>query len=249
MKKRLTAFSLVEMLMTIAILSIVMLIATQTLNTVFKVSTISRYKTVTRNEMSFALELVERLLANSNVVDVYIYDSTEVRAYDEENDEIDNVNLNGQEVLEQEVELVYNGDLDTGDVGNEIHFRPYGYSLWVCIGYFRDANLDDPENPDKGYLIKRTVDELSNHASCFSTDPTASFGGFSVDDEPLMVLTSEDVQVNDFAVSYIKSSDINNVFHVDLTMEPTSWVPGESDLIKKTVTRQATITTQGLTWY
>ncbi len=236
MKKQIAAFSLVEMLITIAILSIVMLIATQTLNTIFKVSTISRYKTVTRNEMGFALELVERLLANSNVVDVYIYDSSEVRAYNEGNDAIVNVDPQGEEVLEDNVALVYDQELDTADVGNEIHFRPYGYSLWVCIGYFKDVNSDDDT---KGFLIKRTIDDLSDHASCFSTD----------EDEPLMVLTSEDVQVNDFTVSYIKSSDINNVFHVNLTMEPTSWVPGESDLIERTVTRQATITTQGLTWY
>ena len=74
--KKFKSFSLIEMLMTLAIMSIVVLIATQTLNTIFRVSTISKFKTVTRNEISFSVELVERLLANSNVRDVYIFNST-----------------------------------------------------------------------------------------------------------------------------------------------------------------------------
>jgi hypothetical protein len=65
----------------------------------------------------------------------------------------------------------------------------------------------------------------------------------------MLVLNSENVTVNDFRVSYIKSSDVNNVFYVDLEMEPTMWVPGEDIPIEASVLRQAVVTTQGLTWY
>jgi hypothetical protein len=123
--------------------------------------------------------------------------------------------------------------------GTEIHVRPYNYPIWVCIGFF-----EDDQDPTKGYLIKRTMEELPNgHESCFNTTNP------SLDDSPLLILNSEDVDVNNFRVSYIKSSNINNVFYLDMEMEPTSWVPGDDSPIQRGVFRQAIITTQGLTWY
>ena len=241
--KKFKAFSLVEMIITLGIMAIVVLIATQTLNTVFRVSTISKFKTVTRNEMSFSVELIERLLANSNVVDVYLYDPTPnqsletpspiIRYYDEENNTIienQNSGINLQDF--------YNSELTSGDVGSELHIRPYGYSIWVCIGYFVDS-----EDHTKGYLVKRTINSLDNgdHSSCFDMS-------YSSTENPILVLNSEDVKVNDFRISYIKSSDINNVFYINLEMEPTSWAPGETSL-EKAVIRQAIVTTRGLTWY
>jgi prepilin-type N-terminal cleavage/methylation domain-containing protein len=238
--RKFKAFSLIEMLMTLGIMSIVVLIATQTLNTVFRVSTISKFKTVTRSEISFSMELVERLLSNSNVRDVYIYNPTPdqtiepvqpiVRYYNEETNTIDN--------SPSGLGITYDVETNPGDSGTEIHIRPYGYDMWVCVGYFVNEEMD------KGYLLKRTVDELdssnTDHSSCFNS-------GYSMAD-PILVLNSEDVNVNDFVVSYAQSSDINNVFYVDMEMEPTSWAPGES-AIERAVIRQAIVTTKGLTWY
>jgi type II secretory pathway component PulJ len=241
MKKSIPAFSLVEMLITIGILAIVMLIATQTLNTIFKVSTISRFKTITRNEVGFSLELVERLLANSNVVDVYLYDLSDSNSSEEENitirkyDEVNGVMVDDDE---GEVSAIYQeAQLENGELGTEIHIRPYGYNIWVCIGYFSGTE----DNAQRGYLLKRTMVELDGHQSCFAP------GNPGIN--PILSLTSEDVKVNDFKVSYIKSTNLNNVFYVDLTMEPTSWAPGDRSVIKKEVVRQAVITTKGLTWY
>lgn len=231
MRRGFKAFSLVEMLITIAIIAIVLLIATQTLNTVFRVSTITKLKTETKNEVGFAMELVERLLANSNVVDVHIFETNDIRFFDEESGEI---NTEATANLEEE----YGGETISGAEGTEIHIRPYGYSLWVCLGYFEGTG----ENTDKGYFVKRTMPTLPDgHSSCFDTTTQPQY--------PLLVLNSENVTVNNFQVSYIKSSEINNVFYVDVTMEPTSWVPGETPAVSPEVIRQAIVTTQGLTWY
>jgi hypothetical protein len=231
------------MLITIGIMSIVMLIATQTLTTIFRVSTISKFKTVTKNEIGFSTELVERLLANSNVVDVYIYDSTSVLGTE---DPIRTYNPENGTIVEKisdpnSRKLYYESELETGIFGTEVHVRPYNayeYPVWVCIGYFQEEG-----NPENGYLIKRTMQELPNgHESCFNTT-------ISTNEYPLLILNSSDVNVNSFRVSYIKSSDINNVFYLDMEMEPTSWVPGDNTSIERAVFRQAIVTTKGLTWY
>jgi len=230
--KKLKAFSFVEMLITLGVMSIVMLIATQTLNTVFKVSTMTQLKTMTKNEVSFAMDLTEKLLANSNVVDVYIYDTDQIRYYDEETGEI------YSELSQDDLEIEYANSLSTGLTGTEIHIRPYGYNFWVCLGYFKEE-----EDSSTGYFVKRTRITLPNgHMSCFDTDD-------DLDDYPVLVLNSENVNVNYFQVSYIKSSDINNVFYVDMQMEPSTWIPGDSATVEKSVFRQAIVTTQGLTWY
>lgn len=229
MKRTFKAFSLVEMLMTIGILAIVLLIATQTLNTVFKVSAIMQFKTVTSKEIDFSVELIERLLSNSNVVDVFLFNTEDVRKYNE--------TTGGIEASEgSNLDLIYGNAIENGDTGNELHIRPYGYPLWVCLGYFTGTDTG------QGYLLKRTVTELPDgHQSCFDTEQNST--------RPLFILNSDEVKVNDFLISYIKSSNLNNVFYLDFEMEPVNWVPGTGGTIQRSVVRQAVITTQGLTWY
>jgi hypothetical protein len=223
MKYKLKSFSLVEMILTLGILSIVFLMTTKTLNTVVRVSAITRYKTATRNETDFTMELTERLLANSNINDIYVYQSLNVREFNPETDTFLNGVLTG----------VYDsGGLSVGEKGNEIHVRPYGFESWTCLGFFKDSSDDT-----KGYIIKRSImGELSDHSTCFSGP------------EPFLVLNSDTVTVKDFNVSYTVSSTENNLFYIDLEMEPLYWAPGEST-IEKSIYRQSVITTQGLTWY
>ncbi len=232
MRNSIKAFSLVEMLITLGIMAIVMIIASQTLNTVVKVSALTKYKTVTRTEMDFVIELMDRLLANSNIADVDIFNTTDVRYYD-----VQTESVVVSDEISQTLESIYSGSLEPGVSGNEVHIRPYGYSLWVCIGYFKD--YEDPDN--KGYMLKRTVSSLSSgHESCFDPEYTS---------EPILVLESDEVNVQNFTVSYTRSASNNNVFYVDAQMEPVYWVAGGSSRIERSVFRQAIITTQGLTWY
>lgn len=230
MKKTFKGFSLIEMLLTLVIISIIFLITAKTLNTIIKVSTITKYKNITRNEAGFAMELTERLLANSNVNEVYIFDSSTARNY--QGGAITST------LTPEELIALYSSSLLPGSKGNEIHVRPYGYNSWNCIGYFVDET-----DPELGYLLKRAVESFpvdGGHESCFDD----SWGS----EYPILVLNSEDVTVKDFQVSYTMSELVNNIFYVDLEMEPRFWSPGKTS-IEKAVFRQSTITTQGLTWY
>lgn len=228
MKKSFKAFSLIEMLLTLAILMIVFLLTTKTLTTVVKVSAISKYKTLTRSETDFALELVERFLANSNIKDIYLYNSSSVRSFD-------------GVTLSTAPDGTYQDTPATPPtMGTEIHVRLSGYDQLTCIGFFRENPSDDQSN---GYLLKRTVDfddDTNSHAQCFDTTYSSS--------SPIIVLNSESVTVKEFLVTYSKSELVNNIFWIDLTMEPLFWAPGE-DTLERAVIRQSIITTQGLTWY
>jgi prepilin-type N-terminal cleavage/methylation domain-containing protein len=252
MKKTLKAFSLVEMIITLGILSIVFLLTSKTLTTVVQVSTVNKYKTVTRNEADFAMEYIERVLTNSNIKDegqdVFIYNSTNVRNYDPVNGVIID-----DPIQDNDRDVEYNRITTNGSFGNEIHIQLHGYEGWLCIGYFKEPDDGDDTTIEKGYLLKRSVNSLPDpidigpdenpHKYCFE-EGDLLLTGFQY---PILVLNSEDVNVNDFKVSYTKSQFINNIFYVDIEMEPLFWASGVS--IEKAVIRQSIVTTKGLTWY
>ena len=151
MKNKLKAFSLVELLITLVILSIVMLICTQTLNTLLRVSTLTKYKNMARNEIEFSVELTDRLLSNSYVPDVQMFNSSLYRTFDEENNVIITSDSESDPYLNSYI---------MGTPVNEVHVRPYGHKVWVCIGFFKSNDLEDPDH--SGYFLKRTVSDLNN---------------------------------------------------------------------------------------
>ena len=119
------------------------------------------------------------------------------------------------------------------DMGNEIHFRPYGYRDWICIGFFKSTT-----NPDEGYIIRTSANDLyNNHESCF--------GGNS---PYLMVLNSDYVNINNFNISYTQSSDTNYMIRFDIESEPIDWYLGKDSPISRSVFRQGVVSTEGLIW-
>lgn len=233
MRKNLDAFNLIEMILTLGLLSVVFLLMTKTLTTLVQVSTITKYKTATRSEADFTMELVSRFLGNSKIDDMYIFDSIIQWSY---TPETGIVATNPQDLSDN-----YATPQGVGQVGNELHVRLSGYDQMTCIGFFK-KDYNDPES--KGYILKKTVDftDTNQHYECFLDD------SFPESQYPVMVLNSKDITVKDFLVSYAQSESSNNIFYVDLMMEPLYWAPG-MDHIEKAVVRQSIVTTQGLTWY
>ncbi len=233
MRKKLRAFSLVEMIITLGILSIVFLLTTKTLTTLVQVSTVTQYKTATRSEADFIMELVSRFLSNSHIDDMYIFNTTSEWSY---TPETGIVAINPETLPDS-----YNIPQGVGQTGNELHVRLSGYDQMTCIGFFKE---DYNDARSKGYILKKTVDfgDTNEHYQCFNNTD------FDEAIYPVMVLNAEDITVKDFQVSYAKSESSNNIFYVDLTMEPLYWAPG-MDHIEKAVVRQSIVTAQGLTWY
>lgn len=224
-KEKYEAFSLIEMLITISIMSVVMLMSSSVLTTLIKVSTVASNKIRARNESEFVLELMRRTIRNSDPSDVYIFNSIEERKFDIE-----------QETIEGSlVEEVYEQSNGENEIGNEIQFRPYGYRDWICLGFFKSS-----EDEEKGYMLWTSAEDLGgDHSRCFDLTGPESY---------LMVLNSEYINIKNFEVSYIQSSDGNYIISFEILSEPLNWYLGAKSPINREILRQATVSTEGITW-
>jgi len=157
--RKYNGFSLIELLLTTMILTVIMLLVATTLNTVIKVSNTTNSKNTARANMSYVMDYISRALTNSELGDIYLFNSVGVRTIGE--------GISGQLAVLSPLNL-QNAYLDgkLGDEtlrGNEIHIKLYGYNDWTCIGYFKDES-------GYGYLV-RTVyedDMQGDHSLCFS---------------------------------------------------------------------------------
>lgn len=224
-------FSLVEMLITIVIIGIVMLISSVTLTTLVKVSSVSSNKTRVRNESEFILELIRRTVRNSNPSDVYIYNSRSARTFNTDTRLIED---NGT----SDLSAVYSESLSENEVGNEIHFRPYGYDNWICIGFFESSTSETGQ----GYIVKTTTNDLQDgHEECFNSENNNA-GVYTI------VLNSDSVSINNFNIAYTKTTDENYLIRFDIDAEPVYWYFGKGAPVTKKVLRQTVVKTEGLIW-
>ncbi len=221
-------FSLVELLLTTMILVVIMLLVATTLNTVIKVSNTTNSKNIARTNMSYIMDYVSRALTNSEIGDIYMFNSSSVRTLGDNN---------GQLGIISSVDLgsTY-ADGKLGDLavqGNEVHMKLYGYNDWTCIGYFEDSN-------GYGYIV-RTVyedDMQGDHSLCFNQSAIVTpMHSFMVD-------------VSEFHLDYLVMGDMENrMFLINSTLTPLYWPVGDTFPINRNVTRQAVVSTQALTWY
>jgi hypothetical protein len=206
-----------------------MVLVASTLTTLIKVSSVSNSKNQARNDINFMMELMNRSLGGSNVSDITLYQSLDVRTFNETTFYLEDAPGG--------VGTVYdNPSLLIGVPANEVHLRSYGYNVWTCIGYFK-GSVDE----NRGYLLKTTMYGLENHSDCFSSEREGAY---------VSILHSESVNVNTFSVEYlVVGDDADNMFIINATVESLNWPERFGLSVNKEITRQITVSSQGLTWY
>jgi type II secretory pathway pseudopilin PulG len=224
--KQYTGFSFVEMLLTMMILGVIMLLVATTLNTVIKASNTANSKNLARSEINYIMDLYNRLLTNAELSDIYLFESRAVREF----------NLAGGIPVISNTTNLGNTYLDEtltdGKIGNEIHVKLYGYSLWTCLGYFKS------HDGEYGYIVKATAANLSDHSTCFNESSVIS------------LLHSFSVDASDLDINYINIGDgKNSMFVVNAELTPLYWPVSDSFPVTRAVSRQIVVSTQALTWY
>jgi hypothetical protein len=221
--KRYESVSLVEMLLTMVILSFVMILSGVVLTTMITTSAISKSRTLVRADTEFILEIIRRNIRNSQPYDIRLYNISG-RQFNNES--------NSVEILTQDSLEGYEIPILPGDLGNELHFRPVGSQEWVCVGYVPS------ETEGFGYIIKSHVTDLQDPADCFNS-PT-SF-------QNILALNSEQTGVQYLRVSYFDGLDGNVIYTIESRMIPLYWL-GDKMGVQPEYIKQIVTSTQKLTW-
>ena len=258
-KKMYEGFSLIEMLITMIIMSIIMVVVSSSLTTLVKVSLVSSAKMKLRNESEYVLELVRRTVRNSNPDDVYIYNSLDTRVFDPSTGMVEVISgkaANVSTVYSAAGSVKAEGTLGAETIGNEIHFRPYGYEEWICLGFFYDKGdlgvnersndygiyADSISASPHGYILQTSVSgfDSGSHSDCFDNDKNRSYN--------YIVLNSSTIGFNEFGISYIEESDGNYLISFNLTAESLKWYLGKGAPVQRIIKRQTVVQTEGFIW-
>ncbi len=227
MKKRYEGVSLIEMLLTMLILTFVMIIAGVVLTTMIRTSIMATSRTSVRTDTEFILELIKRNVRNSQPQDIKVFKVVD-RRYNESTNAIESTDANSLGG--------YDIPILEGDFGTEVQFRPIGSDRWICIGYFENKWVDEEEK--KGYILKGSSANLNDPSDCFNS-PSAS--------KEIMVLNSSDSNVQSLKVSYYAGYGENKIYLVESTIVPIFWIEGKTG-IKPEYVKQVITSTQKLTW-
>jgi hypothetical protein len=224
MHKKYEGVSLVEMLLTMVILSFVMILTGLLLTTLLTTSAVSKSRTMVRTDTEFILELLRRNVRNSQPQEINLFRISN-RVFDVTNNRVISSTPNS--------EAGYEVPILEGDTGTELHFRPLGSEKWVCIGYFPDSN-----NSDLGYILQASTLNRTNPSDCFNS-PTSY--------QSTLILNSEDTDVDYLNISFYYGVDDNIIYTIESSMKPRYWV-GDKMGIKPEYTKQVVVSTQKLTW-
>jgi len=241
--KQYEGFSLVEMLFTIVILFIVMLLVATTLNTVIRTSQTANSKNQARSDVNYIMNTYERLITNSNLDDIKMYNSLAVRFFGSDANGIPQIQTPSGLANEYLNSLIPSTN---EQIGNEIHVRLYGTDYWTCIGYY----LDETYPAKYGYIVKANLKDdgdTTDHSLCFA----------QANNITLLHTYSNNIMVSDpsghpntkFNMTYIPVGDKNSMFNITVSVEPLWWPIKGTYLKQSWVTRQLAVSTKALTRY
>ncbi len=205
--KKYSGFTLVEMLITMAVMSLIFLAMGSLMENMLRTSNTVSSRMIVREEGEFMAEVLRKYVRNSSVDGVKLYQRSDGVINFDDNYEV--TGIGGTPVL-------------NNDSATEMHFRPSGDSEGkvVCIGFFEDSE-------DRGYIV-RTVNELTvpwdnyQPSGCFPSTPDQDFR------KNFVILNSDLIFVEDFEIG--RTQTASNVYYsFDIDMKPAWGLGGASN--------------------
>lgn len=229
LKKKYIGLSLIEMLITLVIISIILVVTSSTLVALIKASAISSARALSRDESEFVLELIERELKNADALsdNVIIYNTPNTATGQRYIDFTDSTIVGGFDKDSQDALL----RALPGVAGNEIHIRSNRYDdVWICMAFIKGVK----DGQEVGVIVRREVDGLSSPPGidCISNGK-----------EDIVLVSSEEVDIELFEIKSYTLNTRNTTFIIDLTLRPVYWIPGKESKIKPEYFRQLIVRT------
>jgi type II secretory pathway pseudopilin PulG len=214
--KKYKAFTLMEMIVVMALIFIVFLAFVSVLTSMMRASNTVSARMVSRQEGEYISEVFRKFIRNAS------YDS--IRVYRRHNPRI-TFSMDGEKVNYSHViniaPLGYTLLSSAGGTGGtEIHFRPSGNpNEVVCMGFFEDTVTG------RGYIIRSKVTYAQpwhayNPNLCFSP-ATQDFR------KNFMILNSDLIHIDTFTIDF-SGGGLNNYYTFEMEMEPQLGVGGFS---------------------
>lgn len=225
-KKYYKGATLAEMMIVMVIFGIIFFMISLVLTTVLRVSDVSAGKIMSRQESSYILEMINRTLRNSNPDYIFVYNVPQ-RSVDLSTLRIYGSTLNNYSDLK----------VKSGNIGNQVHVKPFYSSRWICIGIF---NLSTDSN--QAVILKTSTDldlDKVGHDKCFDSS-RSDFKEYTV------ILNSGLVNIKSFKIRPLEEED-NVYFAVKTVVQPIYWSSGNS-LLKPDYTKMTIVSTRKLTY-
>jgi prepilin-type N-terminal cleavage/methylation domain-containing protein len=204
-KEKYTGFTLIEMLITMAILMVIFLAMGNIVVNMLTASNSVSTRMLVREEGEYMAEVLRKYLRNSSAdnVELYVRDEPEIVFADYE-----------------AVEINYDGNSEARELGvdesaTEIHFRPSADATnkVICLGFFRTEQ-------GRGYLIRASNDFSGSWndydpETCFPEEPSSdpdfrkNFG----------ILNSDLIYIEGFSIQEDRTSS-NVYYSIDIDMRP-----------------------------
>lgn len=226
------AVSLVEMLLTMVILSFVMVLSGVVLTTMIRTAGIANARTTIRSDTEFILELLKRNVRNSQPQDIRLF-NVKNRYFNEKENKLVFDMTENQDIIDTSYEV----PILQSQIGNELQFRPIGSNKWVCIGLF-PSNEKESDGSRKGFILKSESNNLVNPQDCFNSSEASN---------NIIVLNSYDSDVKSLKISFYYGYNGNTIYLIETTVWPLYWVGKKAD-IRPEYTKQIITSTQKLTW-
>ncbi len=217
-KNKHMGFTMIEMLLTMGIISIIFLAIGGVLSTMIRTSNTVSSRMLIREEGEYLAEVFRKYIRNSS--------ADNVKMYFREDPTIEFADYEVQNFSSEYEEYEFE-HFSIDNFATEIHLRPPADAMnkVICIGFFRDTSDDD-----KGYIV-RAVNFFPGQWHDYTPDMCFPQGGNVLDQDfrkSFVPLNSDLVYIDGLEIR--RDTTATNVYYtIDIDMSPSWGIGGVSN--------------------